>query len=189
MPSIPWASIVIHPQSGSICYAYRAPDIWPESGFPYFIKGTEQAKPWPVPWIKGARLVDCHCGKTGLQPRTHEDIVRYTPGTKLEGDRIVFQPLLEVTYTLPDGSGRDEETVSEAMLERALLVLEAAGWSGPHVSKVVMTVASDPPTEYERLKHQAAVQSAADGAARKNRELVRAAIRAALSFQEQKKDC
>ncbi len=113
--------------------AYRVPSLWPDPGFPHeepFTIGIARpaAKVWPVPWLKDARLVEClACGKTGIQPRTAEAMARYIPGARLDGDRLVLATALEpVPY--PDGSGRDEETVSDEMVTAASAVL-AREWA------------------------------------------------------------
>lgn len=105
MPEKGWLPYVVHPQSMGICYG--AFSFWPDSGFlgPDLFDQPELVL-WPVPRLKGARLVECRCGLTGLQPQTMEDLARYIPGARLEGNRLVLEnnPLLKY----PDGSGEDE---------------------------------------------------------------------------------
>jgi hypothetical protein len=126
LPARPWLPLVVHPQTGEICDARRLPDFWPDGGFP--IAPSPEARVWPVPWLKGARLVDCgRCGKTGIQAATPADLVRYIPGAELNGDGTIVLASALDPIALPDGSGRDEETVSDEMVDKALAVL-AEGW-------------------------------------------------------------
>jgi hypothetical protein len=106
-PSGPWMDIVIHPQSGGICqFSVHADSFWPggfaHSGYP---------KEWPAPDLKGARLVECKCGSTGIRPQTVQDAARYIPGGTLseDGPYLTFAPVSPFSsYALPDGSGKDE---------------------------------------------------------------------------------
>jgi hypothetical protein len=107
-----WLPITIHPQNGMICdTAWRPPLFWPEDGFLRPLSSSSGPVPWPVPRIKGARLVECSaCGRTGVQPRTYEDAVRYIPGSSIspEGHMTVVMAMDQM-LTYPTGSGEDEE--------------------------------------------------------------------------------
>jgi len=105
---------VIHPQDGSICASWK-----PSSVDPYDLvtvgPPVEDVVIWSVPRIREARLVDCRrCGKTGVQPKTWEAVVRYIPGAVLvesEGVVTVHLPTaLAGRLDPPTGSGEDEES-------------------------------------------------------------------------------
>jgi hypothetical protein len=110
-----WLPITIHPQTGDLCWD-KPWNPWPEEGFPHEVTdgvtGPYAARIWPVPRLKDARLVDCQCGRTGLQPATQEAMVRYIPGASLDADgRItVTIPTLAESVPYPTGSGEDEVT-------------------------------------------------------------------------------
>lgn len=101
----PGVGIVIHPQSGSMCPAYRTPLLWPDEGFPASLEGPLF---WPVPDLIEARLADCHCGKTVIYPLTTEAVLRYVPGAKLEEDGRIVLTLTSAMPPLPTGTGKDE---------------------------------------------------------------------------------
>jgi hypothetical protein len=176
--AVKWLPLVVHPQTGEICDALRLPDFWPDGGFP--VAPSPEVRVWPVPWLKGARLVDCRCGKTGIQAATPADLARYVPGAKLNGDgSIVLASALDA-IALSDGSGRDEETVSDRMVDKALAVL-AAGWvpvrAGTPPARISVFVTDD---VMQQAKQFAQDSLAADKAVLQNREYVRRAIKAAL---------
>ena len=167
---------IIHPRTGKVCSTDALPDLWPESGF----LGTTTEVPWPVPWLKGARLADCRCGDTGVQCQSYEDMARYLPGAKLEEEdgRVVMK--LDVLGSIPrdDGSGKDEEAVSDEMVDAALEQFHGSGL--PHVALPAQQFVSPHSRDYERIKQEASYQSAVDEADRKNRDFVRRIIQAAL---------
>lgn len=108
-----WLPFVIHPQIGSTCSAYEDRLVaWPFGEF--HLEHDGHVTIWPVPRIKGARLVDCRCGKTGIQPADWEAAVRYIPGAVLvERDGVVTMHLPSVlagALARPTGSGEDEVT-------------------------------------------------------------------------------
>lgn len=113
MSGQPFLSLIIHPQTGSCCYSDRLLNGWPGD----FTFPSEHVRIWPVPRIREARLVDCHCGKTGIQPQTLEAAARYLPGTDLVEEngqvRLVMSP--NPSFQYPTGSGEDEDE-SQALL-------------------------------------------------------------------------
>jgi hypothetical protein len=111
---MPWLHVTIHPQTGDMCWNYPlAP--WPEDGFPHEVTdgvtGPYADRIWSVPRLKDARLVDCRCGRTGLQPAAWEAMIRYIPGASIvDGHLTITLPTLANPVLYPTGSGEDEET-------------------------------------------------------------------------------
>jgi hypothetical protein len=102
--------MIIHPQTGDLCWD-KPWSPWPEEGFSYEFAGPDAIRIWPVPRLKDARLVDCRCGRTGIQPCTQEALVRYIPGASIspDGRLTVTLPTLAEPVLYPTGSGEDEE--------------------------------------------------------------------------------
>lgn len=107
----PFLPIVIHPQSGTACYADRS-FPWPDEGFPVPVSWREDVTIWPVPRIREARLVDCgKCNKTGIQPQTVEAAARYIPGAEavIENGTFAIRMNPNPAIAYPTGSGEDED--------------------------------------------------------------------------------
>lgn len=109
--------IIIHPEGGNICSAYKIdPQDWISPGLT--LAGEISVRPWPVPRLREARLVRCHCNEVGIHPETPEAAQRYIPGSVMRDGQLV---LTAGAMEWPQSDGSDEKPMLHEQL-RELVV-------------------------------------------------------------------